>query len=137
MFVRLAGWMALLARSAASKDAELLVLRQEVAVLRRQSPRPRLDWADRAVLAALARLLPRPLRMSRLVTPGTLLRWRRQLVRWHWTYPHRGRHPSAGARITVLTGQLARENPGWGCKRIQANSSASDTASGRPQCGGS
>ena len=69
MFVRLTGWMALLARSSASKDAELLVLRQEVAVLRRQNPRPKLDWADRAVLAALARLLPRPLRMSRLVTP--------------------------------------------------------------------
>ena len=68
MFVRLAGWMALLARSAASKDAELLVLRQEAAVLRRQNPKPRLDWADRAVLAALARLLPGPLRMSRLVT---------------------------------------------------------------------
>lgn len=58
IFVRLAGWMALLARSAASKDAELLVLRQEVAVLRRQNPRPRLDRADRMVLAALARLVP-------------------------------------------------------------------------------
>src|SRR5215472_15812340 len=75
VFVRPAGWMALLARSAASKDAGLLVLRQEVAVLRLQNPKPKLDWAGRAVLAALARLLPRPPRMSRLVTPGTLLRW--------------------------------------------------------------
>jgi putative transposase len=75
MFIRLAGWMALLARSTASKDAELLVLRQEVAVLRRQNPKPRLDWADRAVLAALVRLLPVRLRRHRLITPGTVLRW--------------------------------------------------------------
>jgi putative transposase len=60
IFVRPAGWMALLARSSASKDAELLVLRQEVAVLRRQNPRPKPDWADRPMLAAPARLLPRP-----------------------------------------------------------------------------
>jgi hypothetical protein len=64
IFVRLAGWMVLLARSSASKDAELLVPRQEVAVLRRQNPRPKLDWADRAMIAALARLLPKPLRLS-------------------------------------------------------------------------
>lgn len=69
-FVRLTGWMALLARSAASKDAELLVLRHEVAVLRRQKPRPKLDWADRAVLAALARLLPGRLRLHRVVAPA-------------------------------------------------------------------
>src|SRR5712691_11510120 len=106
MFVRLAGWMALLARSPASKDAELLVLRQEVAVLRRQHPRPRLDWADRAVLAALARLLPRPLRRCRLVTPDTLLRWHRRLVRWRWTYPHRGGRPPVDARLAALIGRL-------------------------------
>jgi len=82
IFVRLGGWMVLLARSSASKDAELLVLRQEVAVLRRQHPKPGLDPADRAVLAALARLLPGPLLQVRLVTPDTPLRWHRRLVRW-------------------------------------------------------
>jgi putative transposase len=119
VFLRLAGWMVLLARSSASKDAELLVLRQEVAVLRRQNPRPRLNWADRAVLAALARLPPKSLRMGRLVTPDTLLRWHRRLVCWRWTYPHRGGRPPVDARIAVLIEQMARENPGWGYRRIQ------------------
>ena len=119
IFVRLAGWLALLARSAAAKDAELLVLRHEIAVLRRQNPRPKLDWADRAVLAALAQLLPRPLRAGRLVTPGTLLRWHRRLVRWRWTYPRQGGRPPVDALVAVLVEQMARENPGWGYKRIQ------------------
>jgi len=119
MFVRLTGWVALLARSSASKDAGLLVLRHEVLVLRRQYPRPKLDWADRAMLAALARLLPRPLRMSRLVTPGTLLRWHWRLVPWRWTYPPRGGRPSVDAKVAALIEQMARENPGWGYKRIQ------------------
>jgi len=118
MFVRLVGWLVLLARSSASKDAELLVLRQEVAVLRRQNPKPRLGWADRMVIAALARLLPRPVRMRRLVTPDTLLRWHRRLVRWRWTCPRGGR-PPIDARVAALIEQMARENPGWGYKRIQ------------------
>jgi putative transposase len=112
IFVRLAGWMALLARSAASKDAELLVLRDEVAVLRRQDPRPRLDWAGRMVLAGLARLLSRPLRMSRMVTPDTLLGWHRRLVRWRWTHPHKSGRPPVGAKLAALIEQMARENPG-------------------------
>jgi transposase len=119
IFIRLAGWMALLARSAASKDAELLVLRQEMAVLRRQNPGPKLDWADRAVIAALARLLPGSLRMSRLVTPATLLRWHRRLVRWRWTYPSPGGRPPVDAQLAVLIERMARENPGWGYRRFQ------------------
>jgi len=137
MFIRLAGWMALLARSSASKDAELLVLRQEIAVLRRQHPRPRLDWADRAVLAALTRLLPRPLRMGRLVTPGTLLGWHRRLVRWRWTYHHRGGRPPVDPRVVVLIEQMARENPGWVTSGSRANCSAWASASEPRRCGGS
>ena len=80
VFLRLCGWLVLLCRSTASKDTGLLVLRHEIAVLRRAHPRPRRDWADRAVLAALIRLLPGRLRTYRLVTPGTVLRWHRMLI---------------------------------------------------------
>ena len=119
MFVRLTAWMALIVRSAASKDAELLVLRHEVAVLRRRNPKPRLDWADRAVLAALSRLLPAALRSTRLVTPGTLLGWHRRLVRWRWTCPRKAGRPPLDPQVVALIEELARENPGWGYKRIQ------------------
>jgi hypothetical protein len=84
--IRVCGWLILLGRSSASKDAEPLVLRHEVAVLRRTNPRPRLGWADRAVLAALIRLLPPRLRMHRLIVPGTVLRWHRRLVAVKWAY---------------------------------------------------
>jgi putative transposase len=119
IFVRLCGWLVLLGRSSASKDAELLVLRHEVAVLRRTSPRPRLDWADRAILAALIRLLPARLRIYRLVTPGTVLRWHRHLVTRRWTYPHWTGRPPVSAEIAALIEQLATENNGWGYQRIQ------------------
>ncbi len=101
VFVRLCGWLILLSRSSASKDAELLVLRHEVAVLRRANSRPRLDWADRAVLAALIRLLPARPRMHRLVTPGTVLRWHRRLVTRKWTYPNRTGQPPVSAEIAA------------------------------------
>ena len=106
-------------RSKFAKDVELLVLRHQLAVLVRQERRPRLRPADRALLAALARLLPPRRRHGLVVTPQTLLRWHRELVRRKWTHPRRspGRPPTE-SRVRELVLRFARENPGWGYPRI-------------------
>ena len=119
IFSRLLGSLTLLSRATASKDIELLVLRHEVAVLRRTNPRPRLDWADRALFAALIRRLPAPLRGHRLVTPATVLRWHRRLVAKKWTYPNRSGRPPVDPTIAALIERMARENETWGYQRIQ------------------
>ena len=121
IFVRLCGWLVLLGRSAASKDAELLVLRHEVAVLRRTHPRPRLDWADRAILAALIRFLPARLRVHRLVAPGTVLRWHRRLITRKWIYPNRAGRPPVSAEIAALIERLATENSSWDTRGSKAS----------------
>src|SRR5712691_13285242 len=116
--IQVFGWLLLLGRSQASKDAEIMVLRHEVTVLRRQVARPRLDWADWAVLAALARLLPAVLRAHRLVTPRTVLAWHRRLITRKWTYPSRPGRPGTSQEIRGLVLRLARENPAWGYRRV-------------------
>ena len=119
--LRVFGWLALLARSDRARDAGILILRHQVAVLQRQVKTPQLSWADRAVLAALARQLSRgQLGQLRLInSPRSLLRWHPALVRRRWTYRRRrpGRPRTAQlARAPVL--EMARHNPGWGYRRI-------------------
>ena len=119
--LRVFGWLALLARSDHTKDAEILILRHQVAVLQRQVRTPGLCWADRALLSALARTLPSGhLHQLRLIiSPRTLLRWHAGLARRHWSYPRRnpGR-PRTNAAVGALVLEMAQDNPGCGYRRI-------------------
>ena len=112
--------LVLLARGDAAKDLEILVLRHQLTVLRRQIPRPRFEPADRALLAAVSRMLPRSVWSCFLVKPDTLLGWHRRLVAGAWTYPqrHTGR-PRLDQDVQLLIVRLATENPRWGYQRIQ------------------
>ncbi|MEV6132647.1 integrase core domain-containing protein [Streptomyces violaceusniger] len=118
---QLFGWLVLLARSSAAKDVEILTLRHQLAVAQRIQPRPRFSWSDRAVMAALLRMVNKKqrARLALLVTPRSVLRWHARLVARKWTYPHRrpGRPPKPEA-LRHLVLRLARENPGWGYRRI-------------------
>ena len=115
---RLLQLAALRFRSDEFKELEIVVLRHELAVVRRQAGRPELTSADRVFLAAASRLLPRASWRSFVVTPTTLLRWHRRLVARRWTYPRRGGRPPIGGEIRDLVLRLARENPRWGYQRI-------------------
>jgi putative transposase len=105
-------------RSEEFKELEIVVLRHELAVLRRQAGRPELKPADRVFLAAASRLLPRASWRSFVVTPTTLLRWHRRLVARRWTYAGRVGRPPIGSEIRALVLRLARENSRWGYQRI-------------------
>ena len=124
--------LVLLARGDTAKDLEILVLRQQLTVLRRQVPRPRFEPADRALLAAVSRMLPRSGWSCFLVKPETLLRWHRRLVAGAWTYPHRqtGR-PPLDQETQQLIVHLARENPAGATSASRASCSTSACASRR------
>jgi transposase len=118
MFSKLLGWIVLRTRSDTSKEIEILVLRHQLAVLQRRTPRPRMSWTDRALITALTRLLPAHRRLGLLVTPATILRWHRQLITRRWTQPARPGRPAIPAGLRALIVRLATENPTWGYRRV-------------------
>jgi putative transposase len=136
--LRVLGWLALLARSDRAKDAQILVLRHQVAVLRRQVRAPRLSWADRAILSVLARLLSgdHVRQLPWIVSSRTLVRWHADLVRRRWAYPRRtpGR-PRTSQAVRALVLEMARDNPAWGYRRIHGELTGLGYELAPPRCG--
>jgi putative transposase len=119
VFTTLLGWIVLRSRSDSTKDIEILVLRHQLSVLQRRTPRPRITWTDRSFTAALTRLLPVRRRLGLLVTPATILRWRRQLITRRWTTkPAPPGRPAIPAGLRSLVIRLATENATWGYRHI-------------------
>src|SRR3954447_17480045 len=119
ILLKLLSWIVLRARSDTTKDIEILVLRHQLAVLQRRTPRPRITWNDRALIAALTRLLPVHRRLGLLVPPAIILRWHRLLVARRWTtQPVRPGRPAIPAGLRALIVRLATENPTWGYRRL-------------------
>src|SRR4249919_3447158 len=124
LITRLAAWLRLSRREEAWKTAEILILHHQLAVLQRQQPRrPKLNWADRALLTTLLSVTPKARRqgLRLLVTPDTILRWHRDIVRRRWaarSVPGKAGRPATRRNIKALVLRLARENPGWGYRRI-------------------
>ncbi|GAA3367075.1 hypothetical protein GCM10017744_077630 [Streptomyces antimycoticus] len=107
-----------MSRSSAAKDTEILILRHELAVLRRQVTAPKPGWPDRALLAVVTRLIPQALRERRIVSPRTLLAWHQRLVKQKWTQPPPTGRPPLPEEIRNLIIRLGTENPRWGFRRV-------------------
>src|SRR4051812_31578147 len=137
MLSKLLGWIVLRTRSDTTKDIEILVLRHQLSVLQRRTPRPRITWTNRALIATLTRLLPVRRRRGLLVTPATNLRWHRQLIArcWTTTTPARPGRPATPAGLRSLVIRLAIENPTWGYRRLHVNSPALATGSAPQRSG--
>ena len=136
MFAKLLTWMVLHVRSDTANEIEILVLSQQRAVLQRRTPQPRISWSDRAVIAAIGRLLPARRRHGFLITPATILRWHRQLVRRRWTTPHtRAGRPAIPAGLRGVIVRLASKNPSWGIAASTASSPGSAIRSAPPPSG--
>jgi hypothetical protein len=116
--MRIFAWLVLLCRSSAAKEIEILILRHEVEVLRRQVASPKPTWPDRALLAALTRLLPRALRRHRIVSPRTLLAWHQRLVKDKWTQPASPGRPPVPEELRDLIIRLGAENCRWGIRHV-------------------